>query len=31
LREERPLNEPDASTFFGGGETGYTDYPPIAA
>ncbi|WP_116138812.1 alkene reductase [Trinickia diaoshuihuensis] len=31
LREERPLNEPDASTFFGGGETGYIDYPPIAA
>lgn len=22
-----PLNEPDASTFYGGGEHGYTDYP----
>jgi N-ethylmaleimide reductase len=29
-----PLNTPDAETFYGGGEKGYTDYPlyrPIAA
>lgn len=26
-RENLPLNEADPSTFYGGGETGYTDYP----
>ncbi len=26
-RENFPLNEADPSTFYGGGETGYTDYP----
>ncbi len=26
----RPLNEPDAATFFGGGAAGYTDYPAMA-
>ncbi len=25
-----PLNEPDPSTFYGGGEHGYTDYPALA-
>lgn len=24
-----PLNEPDAATFYGGGERGYTDYPAL--
>lgn len=24
-----PLNEPDEGTFYGGGETGYTDYPAM--
>ena len=24
-----PLNEPDPSTFYGGDERGYTDYPPL--
>lgn len=27
LREGRPLNVPDASTFYNGDATGYTDYP----
>lgn len=27
LREDLPLNEPDSSTFYGGDEKGYTDYP----
>ncbi len=27
LREDLPLNEPDPSTFYGGDEKGYTDYP----
>ncbi|WP_133241275.1 N-ethylmaleimide reductase [Nocardioides gansuensis] len=27
LRDGLPLNEPDASTFYGGGAEGYTDYP----
>ena len=27
LREGKPLNEPDRTTFYGGGEKGYTDYP----
>ena len=26
-----PLNEPDVSTFYGGTEKGYTDYPFLAA
>jgi N-ethylmaleimide reductase len=26
-RENLPLNEVDASTFYGGNEAGYTDYP----
>lgn len=26
-RENLSLNEADPSTFYGGGETGYTDYP----
>ena len=26
-REDLPLNEADPSSFFGGDETGYTDYP----
>ena len=25
-----PLNRPDQSTFYGGGEKGYTDYPYLA-
>ena len=25
-----PLNEPDQATFYGGGATGYTDYPALA-
>jgi len=27
LRQGGPFNEPDRSTFYGGGEKGYTDYP----
>src|SRR5690606_32205705 len=30
LREQAPLNEPDKSTFYGGGAKGYTDYPALA-
>ncbi|MBW4571240.1 MAG: alkene reductase [Tolypothrix carrinoi HA7290-LM1] len=26
-----PLNQPDPTTFYGGGEKGYTDYPAIAS
>ncbi|MGI8504986.1 MAG: alkene reductase [Hassallia sp.] len=26
-----PLNQPDQTTFYGGGEKGYTDYPTLAA
>lgn len=26
-----PLNQPDTTTFYGGGEKGYTDYPAIAS
>jgi N-ethylmaleimide reductase len=26
-----PFNEPDRSTFYGGGDKGYTDYPAVAA
>ena len=29
LKEDAPLNEPDPSTFYGGGEHGYTDYPTL--
>ena len=31
LREGAPLNTPDRSTFYGGGQAGYTDYPALAA
>ena len=27
FRSDSPLNEPDFSTFYGGGEKGYIDYP----
>ena len=27
FQQQAPLNEPDASTFYGGSEKGYTDYP----
>ena len=30
LRTEAPLNEADKTTFYGGGEKGYTDYPALA-
>ena len=30
LRVNAPLNTPDQSTFYGGGEQGYTDYPVLA-
>jgi len=30
LRTGAELNEPDASTFYGGGAKGYTDYPALA-
>jgi N-ethylmaleimide reductase len=30
LRLGAPLTPPDASTFYGGGEKGYTDYPALA-
>lgn len=29
LRTGGPFNEPDRSTFYGGGDKGYTDYPPL--
>jgi N-ethylmaleimide reductase len=29
LRHDLPLNAPDSSTFFGGGATGYIDYPAL--
>jgi len=29
LRQGAPLNDPDPSTFYGGGATGYTDYPGL--
>ncbi|MGE3609733.1 MAG: alkene reductase [Bacteriovoracaceae bacterium] len=29
LRENAPLNSPDFTTFYGGGEKGYTDYPSL--
>ena len=31
LRQGGPFNEPDRSTFYGGGEKGYTDYPALSA
>lgn len=30
LKSRAPLNEPDPTTFYGGGEKGYTDYPSLA-
>ena len=30
LEKNAPLNEPDQSTFYGGDEHGYTDYPTLA-
>jgi len=30
FRSNAPLNTPDESTFYGGGEKGYTDYRPLA-
>lgn len=29
LQQNAPLNEPDPSTFYGGAEAGYTDYPAL--
>ena len=31
IRQDRPLNPPDRSTFYGGGAHGYTDYMPYRA
>jgi N-ethylmaleimide reductase len=31
IRQGAPFNEPDKSTFYGGGAKGYTDYPTLAA
>ncbi len=31
IRRDAPLNEPDPSTFYGGGAEGYTDYPALGA
>jgi N-ethylmaleimide reductase len=31
LRRNAPLNSPDKTTFYGGGERGYTDYPTLRA
>lgn len=30
LHDNAPLNTPDKTTFYGGGEKGYTDYPALA-
>ncbi len=30
LRRNAPLNQPDKTTFYGGGAKGYTDYPALA-
>ena len=30
LRERAPLNVDDPTTYYGGGEKGYTDYPSLA-
>jgi N-ethylmaleimide reductase len=29
FKKNGPLNEPDLATFYGGDETGYTDYPSL--
>jgi len=29
FRRDAPLNEPDASTFYGGGNKGYINYPTL--
>ena len=29
FKKNGPLNEPDHATFYGGDETGYTDYPSL--
>jgi N-ethylmaleimide reductase len=31
FRSNAPLNGPDQSTFYGGAEKGYTDYPALAS
>ena len=31
LRQNAALNEPDKTTFYGGGAKGYTDYPALGA
>jgi len=31
FRKGAPLNDPDKTTFYGGGEKGYTDYPTLGA
>jgi N-ethylmaleimide reductase len=31
FRKDAPLNDPDPTTFYGGGEKGYTDYPTLGA
>jgi N-ethylmaleimide reductase len=31
FRSNSPLNTPDESTFYGGGEKGYTDYPALGS
>ena len=31
LKTGAPLNVPDPSTFYGGGECGYTDYPVLSS
>jgi N-ethylmaleimide reductase len=31
LRVDAPLAEGDRKTYYGGGATGYTDYPPYEA
>jgi N-ethylmaleimide reductase len=31
LRRDLPLNAHDRSTFYGGAERGYTDYPPLVS
>jgi 2,4-dienoyl-CoA reductase-like NADH-dependent reductase (Old Yellow Enzyme family) len=30
LRSDAPFNEPDQTSFYGGGAAGYTDYPRLA-
>jgi N-ethylmaleimide reductase len=31
LKQGGPFNQPDKSTFYGGGAKGYTDYPALSA